>query len=106
WQVSGFIHTVQGNYEAVRSEYAKALALYEQAGDEVLQAKILDNRARLEFMEGHAETAIADESRAADLAAKNREVRRQAFVEEELGVIYSTLGDFEASYQAYGQALK
>jgi CHAT domain-containing protein len=105
WLVMGFVSAVQGNYEAVRSSYGKALPLYTAMDDQALQAKILDNLARVEFMEGHADKAISDETQAANLASLAGDARRQAFVEEELGAIDSTLGDFEGSYQAYGDAL-
>jgi tetratricopeptide (TPR) repeat protein len=101
----GFINAVQGNYETVRRAYTTALPLYEKAGDTPLQAKILDNLARIELAEGNTEAARSDETRAADLAAKSEDTRRLVFVQEELGAIYATLGDFESSYRAYGQAL-
>ena len=105
WLIVGFINAVQGNYETVRRAYTTALPLYEKAGDMPLQAKILDNLARIELAEGNTEAARSDETRAADLATKGEDTRRLVFVQEELGAIYATLGDFESSYRAYGQAL-
>jgi CHAT domain-containing protein/tetratricopeptide (TPR) repeat protein len=105
WQVVAFVNVVQGNYTAVQDAYGAALALYEKAGDASHQAKVLDNAARVELMEGHADKARHEEQNAAELAGKAGDVRRQAFVQEELGAIYSTVGDSESAYRAYGQAL-
>jgi CHAT domain-containing protein len=105
WQVVAFVNVVQGNYKAVQDAYDAALALYEKAGDASHQAKVLDNAARVELMEGHAGKALHEEQIAAELARKAGDLRRQAFVQEELGAIYSTIGDSESAYRAYGQAL-
>jgi tetratricopeptide (TPR) repeat protein len=105
WLIVGFINAVEGNYETVRTAYNAALSLYEKAGDMSLQAKILDNLSRIELAEGDTEAARSDETRASELATKSGDTRRLVFVQEQLGAIYSTLGDFESSYRAYGQAL-
>jgi CHAT domain-containing protein/tetratricopeptide (TPR) repeat protein len=106
WQVIAFIHTVHGDYDVVKDAYRRSLALYEAAGDNAHQAKILDNIARVDVMEGHSDRALAEENRAAELAEAAGDHRRQVFVLEELGVIYSTEGDSEAAYRAYGEALQ
>jgi CHAT domain-containing protein len=105
WYISAGANAVQGKYDLSKQAYSTSLQLYEACGDLANQAKILDNLARTEFMEGSSETALIHEKRAAALAGTAGDVRRQAFVQEELGGIYSTLGDFESSYRAYGQAL-
>jgi len=105
WQVVAFVNVVQGNYKTVQDAYSASLPLYEKAGDTSHQAKVLDNVARVELMEGHADKALSEEKRAAELAATAGDTRRQAFVQEELGAIYSTVGDSQSAYRAYGQAL-
>jgi CHAT domain-containing protein len=106
WLVIAFIHVVHGDYDVVQDAYRRSLALYETAGDTGHQAKILDNSARVELMQGHSDVALSDERRAAELAAAAGDSRRQAFVQEELGAIYSTVGDSESAYRAYGEALQ
>jgi CHAT domain-containing protein/tetratricopeptide (TPR) repeat protein len=98
------------------TEFAGALAWLEEgrrgevgpvaSGDFAAQAKVLDNLARIEFMGGDTGTAVGHEKRAAALAEQVGDARRVAFTQEEAGAIYSTLGDFEASYRAYGSALE
>jgi CHAT domain-containing protein len=106
WLISAFINAQSGKYEAALASYTSALRFCDQAGDRAVEAKLLDNRARIEFMLGKSETAMATETQAAELARQAGDKRREAFVDEELGSIQSTLGDFEASYQAYGHALE
>ena len=106
WLVLAFIHVVRGDYDATRDAYRRALALYEAVGDSAHQAKVLDNSARVELMEGHSDLALTDERRAVGLAAAAGDARRQAFVQEELAAIYSTAGDSESAYHAYGDALQ
>jgi CHAT domain-containing protein len=105
WYIMAGTNVVQGKYDLSKKTYSTSLRLYETCGDLVAQAKLIDNLARVEFMEGDSETAMNHERRAAALAGKAGDMRRLAFVQEELGVIYSTLGDFESSYRAYGEAL-
>ena len=106
WLVIAFIHVVHGDYDVTQDAYRRSLALYAAAGDTGHQAKILDNSARVELMEGHSDIALTDEKHAAELAAAAGDARRQAFVQEELAAIYSTEGDSEAAYRAYGEALQ
>ncbi len=106
WLMIAFIHAVHGDYDVTQDAYRRSLALYETVGDSAHQAKILDNSARVELMEGHSDVALTDEKRAAELAAAAGDARRQAFVQEELAAIYSTSGDSEAAYSAYGEALQ
>ena len=106
WLVIAFIHVVRGDYDVTQDAYRRSLALYEAVGDSAHQAKILDNSARVELMEGHSGVALTDERRAVELAAAAGDARRQAFVQEELAAIYSTAGDSESAYRAYGEALQ
>jgi len=106
WLIIAFIHVVHGDYDVVQDAYRRSLALYEAAGDKSHQAKILDNSARVELMEGHSDVALTDERRAAELAEAAGDARRLAFVQEELAAIYSTAGDSESAYRAYGVALQ
>jgi len=106
WQVSAFTHVLKGDYDAALSDYGISLGFCEKAGDLAYEAKLLDNRARIELVQGKTQAAMESETSAADLAKRAGDLRREAYVEEDLGSIESTLGDFEASYRAYGQALQ
>jgi CHAT domain-containing protein len=105
WQVLAFTHAEKAEYDAALSSYTTSLEFCEKVGDASYEAKLLDNIARIQFMQGKAETATATEFRAADFARRAGDTRREAYVEEMLGAVESSLGDFEAAYQAYGRAL-
>ena len=105
WKISGFINAQLAHYDAGSAAYNTALALFEKTGDSFNQEVVLDNRSKLERLQGNLEAALHDATKAAALAAATSDPRRQIGVQEEIGAIYITQGNLSAAYDAYETAL-
>jgi CHAT domain-containing protein/tetratricopeptide (TPR) repeat protein len=105
WKIIGFVNAQLAHYDAGVSAYRTALSLFEQTDDLFNQEVVLDNLSKVERLEGVPEAALADATKAATLADRIGDARRQLGIQEEIGAIDLTEGNLQGAYIAYDRAL-
>jgi tetratricopeptide (TPR) repeat protein len=105
WRVAGYINAQLSHYDDARSAYSFALAGYAKSEDLFNQELLLENLSRLERLEGKTAAALSDATQAGSIAEKIGDQRGQLAIEEQIGSIYTTSGNFEPAYDAYERAL-
>lgn len=104
-KTAGYINVQLGRYEPGRSAYALALQLFERTHDLFNQEVMLDNRSRLERLQGNTDAALTDAQKADVLANQLGDLRGQLRIQAELGAINIGSSRLEAAYTAYQKAL-
>ena len=104
-KIAGYVNVQLGKYDAGAAAYTAALQLFEQTGDLFNQEVLLDNRSRLERLQGNNDAALADAGRADLLAAEVGDLKRQAKIKAEIGAIHLTASRLKPAYVAYQEAL-
>jgi CHAT domain-containing protein len=100
----GALEIDQGDYEAANFSYHRGLALARQQHDQIQEAALLLDLARLDTLQQLFDEAIDQNEAALRLS---RSLGKQSFVATILGNLgwsYGELGDFEASLDFYKQS--
>ena len=106
YKTAAFVYAKQANYDQALDQYNKALQLFEQTGDLYNRVVVLENRAKVERIQGNNAIALADVQAAIPLAQQNRDGRGELALEVERGAIASASGQLSVAYEANLRALK
>ncbi len=99
----GIAYRAIGNYEAAQSYYEQALKIWQQEGNLVWQANVLNNMGVLHHFQGGYETAVRLLEKGLDSARKSGYVRMEALILTSLGDLYLELDEFQGAQQAFQQ---
>jgi CHAT domain-containing protein len=100
YKTAGFIHANQSIFEEALQEYAQALRLFETTGDLFNRVVMLENRSKIERIQGDNEHALADVEAALPLAHQNRDARGEEALEVERGAIAYESGQLGPAYES------
>jgi tetratricopeptide (TPR) repeat protein len=100
YKTAGFIDAKQARYDDALKQYNEALRLFERTQDVYNRVVILENRAKIERMQGHNELALADVEEAIPLAQKNQDGRGELGLQVERGAIAFAAGQLGKAYAA------
>ncbi len=102
----GLVHHRRREIEPARRSYEEALALARQAGDPLLQATALVNRAGIDEVLGNLEGARGGYEGALPLLETLGRRDRVAAVLHNLGAVARAAGDYRTALQRYQRALE
>jgi len=100
YKTAGFIYAKQANYDDSLQQYNEALLLFEQTEDLYNRVVVLENRAKVERIQGHNALALADVQVAIPLAQQNTDSRGELGLESERGAIAFASGQLGMAYEA------
>lgn len=105
WKSAGFIQTDLADYSAGWQDYANALRLYAESGDEFNQEVLLENRGKVLQMTGDYEGALDDAKRAKEMAREVNDAIGVLHIEYEIGSVALRQEWMQTAFDAYTQVL-
>lgn len=100
FKTAGFIQANQSHYEEALKQYGQALSLFETTGDLFNRVVMLENRSKIERIQGDNARALADVNAALPLARQNHDGRGEEALEVERGAIAYESGELGPAYEA------
>ncbi len=99
-KTAGFVYAKQADYADSLTQYTAALPLFERTADLFNRVVVLENRAKVERIQGHSGLALADVQAAIPLAQANSDARGELALEVERGAIAFASGQLGVAYEA------
>jgi CHAT domain-containing protein len=99
-KTAAFVYAKQAMYDQAREQYNEALRLFERTEDLYNRVVVLENRAKVERMQGQNALALADVQAAIPLAQQNSDGRGELALEVERGAIAYSSGQLGIAYEA------
>jgi len=97
---AGFLYANQAQYEESMKQYGAALSLFQSTNDLFNQVVVLENRSKIERIQGDNTRAQADVESALPLAHQNHDSRGEEALEVERGAIAYESGQLGPAYEA------
>ena len=100
----GMVAKALGQYPQAEEAYYTALEHYEQSGNRVWQANLLNNLGVLQHQKGSYDVAASSFERALQYAQSGSYTRLEAYTLASIGDLYRDAGALEEAREAYRQA--
>jgi CHAT domain-containing protein len=104
-KTAGFVFAKQARYDESLQQYNAALPLFEKTEDTYNRVVVLENRAKVERIQGHNPLALADVEAAIPLAQENVDRRGELALEVERGAIAFSSGQLGLAHEANMRAI-